>query len=82
MTIAQPHRFDDQSNRTSECKNALQSAFEELADDALSAGWDRYEVALALSELGEQLLQATAESAGSEADIAIAKAILEIKRAF
>lgn len=51
-------------------------------DDALTAGWDRYEVSLALSELGEQLVQATAESAGSEADIAIAKAIFEIKRAF
>ncbi|HMF69546.1 MAG TPA: hypothetical protein VK602_18275 [Phyllobacterium sp.] len=48
----------------------------------MTAGWDRYEVALALSELGEQLVQATAESAGSEADVAIAKAIFEIKRAF
>lgn len=82
MTIVQPHRFDDQSNRANECKDALRVAFEELADDALTAGWDRYEVALALSELGEQLVQATAESAGSEADIAIAKAIFEIKRAF
>ena len=80
--MAQSHRFEDQSNRTNECKDALRIAFEELAGDALSAGWDRYEVALALSELGEQLVQATAESAGSEADIAIAKAIFEIKRAF
>jgi hypothetical protein len=82
MTIVQPHRFDHQSNRANECKDALRVAFEELADDALTAGWDRYEVALALSELGEQLVQATAESAGSEADVAIAKAIFEIKRAF
>jgi hypothetical protein len=46
----------------------------------LSVGWDRNEVALALSELGEQLLQQTAETAGSEADIAIAKALFEIRK--
>ncbi|RCW87647.1 hypothetical protein [Phyllobacterium bourgognense] len=82
MMLSQPQRFDDQSNRTNECRNALRAAFEELVDEALTAGWDRYEVSLALSELGEQLVQATAEGAGSEADIAIAKAIFEIKRAF
>jgi glutamate/tyrosine decarboxylase-like PLP-dependent enzyme len=82
MTMAQPHRFDERANRTLECKDALKAAFEELADDAVNAGWDRFEVALALSELAEHLVRTTAESAGSEADIAIAKAIFEIKRAF
>lgn len=71
---------DNQSDRTTECKEALRPGFEYLTEQALAVGWDRYEVALALSELGEQLLQETAENAGSEADIAIARALFEIRK--
>jgi hypothetical protein len=71
---------DNQSDRTRECKEALRSSFEYLADQALSVGWDRNEVALALSELGDEILRETAETAGSEADIAITKALFEIRK--
>ena len=53
---------------------------QQLADQALWAGWHRYEVALALSDLGEQYRQTTANSE-DEADIAIGRALFEIKRA-
>jgi hypothetical protein len=81
MMMMEPTKSsDNQSDRTTQCKDALRPAFEYLADQALNAGWDPYEVALALSELGEQFLQQTAETAGSEADIAIAKALFEIRK--
>jgi hypothetical protein len=81
MMMMEPTKSsDNQSDRTRECKEALKPGFEYLAEQALSVGWDRNEVALALSELGEQLLQQTAETAGSEADIAIAKALFEIRK--
>ncbi|MEK1887991.1 MAG: hypothetical protein AAAB35_10560 [Phyllobacterium sp.] len=82
MTISPPKKNDEPLSQAAECKAALRAGFEELADQAMSAGWDQYDVALALSELGEQLVQTTAETAGSEADIAIAKALFEIRKAF
>lgn len=82
MTISPPKRTDDPLSQAAECKAALHTGFEDLVSQALSAGWDQYDVALALSELGEQLVETTAENAGSEADIAIAKALFEIRKAF
>ncbi|MBB3149289.1 putative adenine nucleotide alpha hydrolase (AANH) superfamily ATPase [Phyllobacterium trifolii] len=82
MRVPLPKKSGDHSNRTHACEAALKAGFEALAEEAMEAGWDRYEVALALSKLGEQLVEATAENAGSAADIAIAKALFEIKRGF
>lgn len=79
--IEPPKSSDDPLDRTQDCKNALRTEVLQLADQALEAGWHRYEVALALSDLGEQFLQTPAESAESEADIAIGRALFEIKRA-
>ncbi|PSH70612.1 hypothetical protein CU102_00710 [Phyllobacterium brassicacearum] len=76
-----PPKCSDDLDRTQECKNALREEVQRLADQALWAGWHRYEVALALSDLGEQYLQMTANSDESEADIAIGRALFEIKRA-
>jgi len=82
MTVAPPQRTEDQLDRARQCREALRISFEQLANEAVGAGWDEYDVALALSELGKKLVQTTAESAGSEADIAIAKALFEIRKSF
>ena len=82
MTIAPPKVCEDQLDRARQCREALRTSFEGLASEAVGAGWDQYDVALALSELGEKLVKETAENAGSEADIAIAKALLEIRKTF
>ncbi|MGH6859749.1 MAG: hypothetical protein ACRECY_05795 [Phyllobacterium sp.] len=82
MQITQPRRSVDHSNRTHECEDALRPAFDELVEQALERGWDNYEVALSLMNLGEQLVRTITESAGSEADIAIAKALFEVRRGF
>ncbi len=80
MMIAPLKLSDDQFERANQCKNALRVQFDELADQAVNAGWDEYDVALALADLSERLIETTAGRAGSEADIAIAKALLEIKK--
>ncbi|MBZ9603545.1 hypothetical protein [Phyllobacterium chamaecytisi] len=69
-------------DRIDECEAALKAEFQALTEAALEAGWDRYEVAVALANLGDRLVDETARTAGSQADIAIAKALFEIKRAF
>ena len=82
MTIAPPKLTEDQLDRARQCREAIRNSFDQLASEAVGAGWDQYDVALALSELGEKLVESTAENAGSEADIAIARALFEIRKAF
>ena len=80
MRIPSPQRSVEHSDRIDECEAALKPEFQTLAEAALEAGWNRYEVALALANLGDHLAEKTAETAGSEADVAITRALFEIKR--
>lgn len=61
-------------------RSCLKAEFQGLTKTALEARWDRYEVALALANLGDLLVDGTANT-DSEADVAIAKALFEINRA-
>lgn len=81
MRVPSPQGSVEHLDRIDECEAALKTEFQALTEAALEAGWDRYEVALALANLGDRLADVTAKTAGSEADIAIAKALFEIKRA-
>jgi hypothetical protein len=82
MKVLSPQMSVDHLDRIDECEAALKAEFQGLTEAALEAGWDRYEVAVALANLGDRLVDETARTAGSQADIAIAKALFEIKRAF
>ena len=80
MRVPSPQRSIDHLDRIDECEAALKSEFQALIEAALEAGWNSYEVALALANLGDRLADVTANT-DSEADIAIAKALFEINRA-
>ena len=80
MRVPSPQRSVEHLDRIDECEAALKSEFQALIEAALEAGWNSYEVALALANLGDRLADVTANT-DSEADIAIAKALFELNRA-
>lgn len=60
MTKLSSHVFEERAERQRECERALNCEFETLTRWAESAGWSWEEIALALMELVEQYVLATA----------------------
>ena len=71
--VSPPKRPSDHPDRQLDCEEALEAAFQEVAEKAVAAGWDAKEIAMSLVGLAEAHIKAMRENEKTEEAISAAR---------